>query len=45
MSTISIGTVMKNPEMLRLVPDLFKTKKTCKNVVKKLSFVIRYIPY
>ena len=45
MSTVSTGTVMKNPEMLILVPDLFKTKKMCKNAVKKLSFVIRYVLY
>ena len=45
MSTISTGTAMKSPEMLRLSPDLFKTKKMCKSAVKKLSFVIRYVPY
>ena len=27
---ISIGTVMKNPEMLKFVPDHLKTKKTFK---------------
>ena len=32
---------MRNPEML--VPDPHKTKKTCKNAVKKLPFVIRYV--
>ena len=26
-SKISIGTVMKNPEMLKFVPDHLKTKK------------------
>ena len=31
---ISIGTVMKNPEMLRFAPDHLKTKKTCKHAVK-----------
>ena len=30
--------------MLRFVPDLLKTKKMCKNEVKKLPFVIRYVP-
>ena len=28
--------------MLRLIPDCLKTKKMCKNAVKKLSFVIWY---
>ena len=29
-SKISIGAIMKNPEMLRLVPDHFQTKvETC----------------
>ena len=37
----SIGTIMKNPEMLRLIPEHLKTKK---QAVKKLSFVIRYVP-
>ena len=26
---------MKNPEMLKFVPDYLKTKKVCKNAVKK----------
>ena len=33
---------MKNPEMLRFVPDHLKTKTTCKNAVEKLPFVIKY---
>ena len=33
---ISIGTVIKNPEMLNFVPDHLKTKKMCKHAVKKL---------
>ena len=41
---ISIGAVMKNPEMLQFVPDYFKTKKLCKHAVKKLPFVIRDVP-
>ena len=41
---ISIGTVIKNPEMLKFVPDYLKTKKICKCTVKKLLFVIRYVP-
>ena len=28
---ISIGTVMKNPETLKFVPDHLKTKKMCKD--------------
>ena len=40
---ISIGSIIKNPEMLRFVPDHLKTKKMCKQV-KKLPFVIRYVP-
>ena len=31
--------------MLRFVPDHLKTKKMCKHVVKKLPFVIEYVPY
>ena len=41
---ISIGTVIKNLEMLKFVPDHLKTKKICKCTVKKLLFVIRYVP-
>ena len=28
---------MKNPEMLKFVPDYLKTKKMCKNAVKKIA--------
>ena len=31
---ISIGTVMRNPEMSKFVPDNLKTKNMCKHVVK-----------
>ena len=41
---ISIGTVMKNPEMLKFVPDHLKTKKMCKHSVEKLPFLIRHVP-
>ena len=41
---ISIGRVMKNPEILKLVSDQLKTKKSCKHAVKKLPFLLRYIP-
>ena len=30
--------------MLRIVSDHFKTKKMCKNAVKKLAFVTTYVP-
>ena len=30
--------------MLRFVPRHLKTKRMCKNAVKKFSFVIRYVP-
>ena len=39
---ISIGAIMKNPEMLRFVPDHLKTKKMCKYAVKKLLFILGY---
>ena len=35
---ISIRRVMRNPEMLKVVPDHLKTKKMCKHAVKKLPF-------
>ena len=38
---ISIKTAMKNPEMLKFVPDHLETKIMCKRAVKKLSFPIR----
>ena len=36
-----IGTVMKNPKMLKFVPDHLKTKKMCKHATKKLPVVVR----
>ena len=39
---ISIGTVMRNPEMLKFVPDHLKTRKICKHGVKRLPFLLRY---
>ena len=42
---ISIVTVMKNSEMLKFVRDHLKTKKICKHAVKKLPYVLRYVPY
>ena len=35
---------MKNPEMLEFVSDHLKTRKMCKNVVKKLLYLLRYVP-
>ena len=39
---IIIGTVI--PEMLKFVPDHLKTKKMCNHAVKKLPYLLRYIP-
>ena len=41
---INIGTVMRNPKMLRLVPDYPKTKKMYKYTVKKLPYLLAYVP-
>ena len=41
---INTGTVMKYPEMLKFVPDHRKTKKMCKHAVKKLPYLLRYVP-
>ena len=41
--SISIVTVMKNPEMLQFVPDYLKTKKMCKHAVRKLLYLLRYV--
>ena len=32
---ISIGAIIKNPEMLKFVPDHLKTKKMCKRTIEK----------
>ena len=38
---ISIGTIMKNPEILKFIPDHLKTKnKMCNHAVKKLTYLI-----
>ena len=34
---------MRNPEMLKYVPDHSKTRKMCKNAVKKLHFLIIFV--
>ena len=41
---ISTGTGMKNPEMLKLVPDHFKMKEISKRAVKTLSYILGYVP-
>ena len=41
---ISVGTITKNLEMLTFIPDHLNTKNMCKNAVKKLPFVIKYVP-
>ena len=40
---INIGTVLKNPEMLKFVPNHLKTKKMCKHALKKLPYLLRYV--
>ena len=40
---INIGTVMRNPEMLKFVPDHLKTKRMCKHAVRKLPYLLRYV--
>ena len=41
---VSFRVIIKNPKMLRFVAYYLKTKKICKNAVKKLPFVMRYVP-
>ena len=38
---ISIGTAMKNPEMLKFVRNYFKTKKICKYSVFKNTLSVK----
>ena len=40
----NIGTVMKNSEMLKFVPDHHKIKKMCNHAVKKLAYLLKYVP-
>ena len=41
---ITIVTMIKNPEMLKFVPDNLKTKKKCVSVqLWKLRYLLRYI--
>ena len=41
---ISIGIIIKNAKMLRIVSDHLKTKKMYKYAVRKLPVVIKYVP-
>ena len=41
---INIGVIMRNPEMLKFIPDHLKTKKIRKHTVTKLPLMIRYVP-
>ena len=41
---ISIGAITRNPEIVKFVSNHFKTKNIRKHAIKKLSFVIRYVP-
>ena len=43
-SDISAVTVIKNSRMLKFVPDHYKTKKMCKHEVKKIPYILRYVP-
>ena len=38
---ISIRAIMKNPEILKFVPDHLTIKKVCKHAIKKIPFVIK----
>ena len=38
------GRVMQYPEMVKLVTDHLKAKKMCKHAVKKLPYLLRYVP-
>ena len=40
---ISVSTVMKNPEILKFVPDHLQTKKIFEHAVKKLPYLLRYV--
>ena len=41
---ISLGAVMRNPEILKFVSDHLKNKKMCKHAYKTLPFVLRQVP-
>ena len=41
---ISIETVMKNSGKLKFVSNCLKSKKMCKNALKNLPYILRYVP-
>ena len=41
---INIGTVIKNSEMLKFLPDHLKTKKMCNHTIKKVPYLLGYVP-
>ena len=41
---ISIRSLIKNPKMLKFVPDHLKAKNMWTSPVTKLTFVTRYVP-
>ena len=41
---IGIGKLMKNPEMLKFISDHLKTKRMRNHAVKKLTYLLRYVP-
>ena len=41
---INTGTVIKDPEILKFVPDPLKTKQICNYAVEKLCLLLRYVP-
>ena len=45
-SKISIGAISNNEKSrnIKICSDHLKTKKKCKHAIKKLSFVLRYVP-
>ena len=40
---LSIATIIKDLELLKFVTDHLKAKNICKNVVKKLPFIIKCV--
>ena len=41
---INIGTVIKNLGILKFVTDHLKTEKMRKHAVKKILYLLRYVP-
>ena len=42
-SKIIIRAIIKNPEILKFVPDYLKTKHMCNYAVKKITFHNKYV--